>query len=217
MIGLIIGDGHISSQHNIIISHCIKQKEYLVYKTKLLHSVVGGKDINIHEKLQKYSYWVDNEKIIKTAEICRIKKGSTNFKWLRELMYPENKKIITQKTLDMIDETSIMLWWLDDGNLDKHKSGSGSICWQLRWNTFVSETEVKLIQKYFKEKWDINWNIGIYDKRTPKWCLKCGKKEGEKFFTIFRNKVLEKIPSMAYKVLFNDTSAEQLIKADDIV
>lgn len=218
LIGLIIGDGTVTKENKLKIVHSYKQREYCTYKAKLLHSVFGGNNIKVHERLQKYTTTINKEKVTKYAECVWIQKGSTKLKWWRDNLYVGSNKRYTQQFLDMMDELSLMLWWLDDGNLNCHKGGSGSICWSLRWNIFTTKEEILLIQKYFQEKWKVNWNIRQLDKRSPnKWSLSCGKIEGEKFLSLFRERVLRDVPSMSYKVLFNDTSAEHSVENDDIV
>ena len=49
LIGLLLGDGYIDEKGRIYIEHGEKQKDYCIYKAKLLHSVCGGKDIKVHE------------------------------------------------------------------------------------------------------------------------------------------------------------------------
>lgn len=220
LIGLIVGDGCLTKENKLKVVHSKKQEEYCIYKAKLMHSVFGGDSIIVHNKLAKYTTRINRELVCKTAEVVWIQKGSKSLKSYRELIYPESRKVYSQKMLDMMDELSLMLWWLDDGNLDCHKSGSGSICWSLRWNIFTTKEDIFRIQKWFIDKWNIKWNIRELDKRSPdKWSLSCGKKEGEKFLSLFRQRVLDCIPSMSYKVLFRDTSAEhsELNKNDDIV
>lgn len=219
LIGLIIGDGHLSrDKNNLRVMHCLKQKDYCIYKAKLAHSVFGGRDINIHIVHQKYSTKIQGEIVHKVAEAVKWTKGSKKLEGWRDMIYKDSHKVYTRQILDMMDETSLMLWWLDDGNLDCHKGGSGSTCWSLRWNIFTTKDEILLIQEYFKERWGINWNIRQLDKRSPdKWSLSCGKIEGEKFLSLFREKVIREVPSMTYKVLFNDKSAEHSEKNDDIV
>ena len=68
MIGLIIGDGTVTKDNKLRITHSYKQREYCTYKAKLLHSVFGGNDIKVHEKLQKYTTRINKEKVTKYAE-----------------------------------------------------------------------------------------------------------------------------------------------------
>ena len=205
LIGLSIGDGYVGIDNNstvIKIAHSVKQKEYCIFKAKLLHSVFGGNAIKVHDSLATYSLFVNGDKVKKTASIVWVQKKSIHCKWLRTLLYPEGKKWISNDVLNELDELSIAIWWLDDGNIDIHKSGNGSWCASLRWNTFCSKTEAFTIQKYFEETWNVKWNVVMPDKRSPnKYNLHCGKTEGEKFLTIIRDLVIKKIPSMAYKVI----------------
>lgn len=55
LIGLTLGDGHLSKENKLKVVHCLGQKDYCEHKAKLLHSVVGGKDIVVHEKMQYYT------------------------------------------------------------------------------------------------------------------------------------------------------------------
>ena len=205
LIGLSIGDGYVGIDNNstvIKIAHSAKQKDYCVFKAKLLHSVFGGNTIKVHDCLATYSIFVNNSKIKKTAPIVWVQKKSIHCKWLRDLLYPEGKKRITDAVLNELDPLAIAIWWLDDGNIDIRKSGSGSWCATLRWNTFCTKEEALTIQKYFETIWNVKWNIVMPDKRSPnKYNLHCGKLEGEKFLSIIRNIVIDKIPTMSYKVI----------------
>lgn len=219
LIGLIMGDGHISKENKLQIRHSKKQKDYCIYKAKLMHSVFGGDPIKVHNNICKYIYKVGGVNIPKQCEQVWIQKGSKSLKYFRDLIYTDKGKTYSEEVLNMMNELSLMLWWLDDGNLNKHKSGSGSTCWTLRLSTYTTYENAERIQKWFKERWGINWYLKEPDKRSPNmWCLHCGKKEGEKFLSLFRERVLECVPSMAYKVLFDDTSARHSENMnDDIV
>lgn len=61
LIGLLIGDGYIDDKGRICIEHSEKQKDYCVFKAKLLHSVCGGKDIKVHEYIRKSSILKDKK------------------------------------------------------------------------------------------------------------------------------------------------------------
>ena len=58
LIGLLLGDGYIDDKGRICIEHGEKQKDYCIYKAKLLHSVCGGKDIKVHEYIALW--WMDD-------------------------------------------------------------------------------------------------------------------------------------------------------------
>ena len=69
LIGLIVGDGFLSKDNKIKIVHSIKQKEYCTYKAKLMHSVFGGDPIKVHKKIQRYSTYINKERVWKLAEV----------------------------------------------------------------------------------------------------------------------------------------------------
>ena len=55
MIGLTLGDGYLNPNGRLEVAHCEKQKDYCIFKAKLLHSVCGGKDIKVEEIQQEYT------------------------------------------------------------------------------------------------------------------------------------------------------------------
>ena len=94
MIGLIIGDGYLDNKGRLQVAHCPQQKEYCIYKAKLLHSVTGGKDIKV-DKFSKTWIYKKNDFEIKKSnnEYYRFRRQSNSFLYFRDLMYPNNKKI----------------------------------------------------------------------------------------------------------------------------
>lgn len=70
LIGLIIGDGCLSKENALKIAHSAKQRDYCVYKAKLVHSIFGGSDIKVHDSISKYKVYINGEAIIKQAETC---------------------------------------------------------------------------------------------------------------------------------------------------
>lgn len=205
LIGLMIGDGYINENGRIKIQHGEKQKEYVEWKAKLLHSVCGGKDIKVHKyerirsKRKDGKEWKHNE-----FTTYGIDKQSTSFKQFRELLYKNGKKTISKEVLDLLNPTSIALWFLDDGCLSRRKNKDGSPgSYMLRICTYLPKDQNELIQKYFQDKYNITWNVVKADgaKDDSQWMLRCGEKEGRKFLAIIRDIVQKNIPSMNYKVL----------------
>lgn len=210
LIGLILGDGYIDDKGRIGIEHGEKQKDYCIFKAKLLHSVCGGKDIKVHEYIRTRSI-LKNKKQFKesTFTTYSFKKQSTSFIPIRKMFYGEDrKKHITEEILQYLDITSIALWWMDDGcltekytyppNKERVKCG-----YTLRLCTYLPKEQNELIQKYFEEKYNMKWNVVRADsaKNDSQWMLRCGTIEGRKFLNIIRDYIREKVPSMAYKVI----------------
>lgn len=204
MIGLLLGDGYINDKGRVEIEHCIEQKDYCVYKAKLLHSVCGGKDINVHEYQRTRSIlkdgrqWKNN-----TFTTVSFKKQSKHFMYFRNLLYKNGRKEITQDVLDLLTPLSIALWWLDDGSLVKKRQKDGSPGpYGLMLYTYLPKEQNELIQKYFLEKYGMKWNVvpaNIH--KENQYMLRCGQTEGRKFLNIIRSIIIEKVPSMQYKVL----------------
>lgn len=204
VIGLLLGDGYINDNGRIEVEHCIEQKDYCIYKAKLLHSVCGGKDINVHEYQRTRSVLKDGRQWkSNTFTTVSFKKQSKHFIYFRNLLYKNRKKEITKEVLDLLSPLSIALWWLDDGSLVRKRQKDGSLGpYGLMLYTYLPKEQNELIQKYFLEKYDMKWNVvpaNIH--KDNQYMLRCGQTEGRKFLNIIRDIVLQKIPSMQYKVL----------------
>ena len=61
LIGLLLGDGYIDDKGRIEVEHGEKQKDYCIFKAKLLHSVCGGRDIKVHEYVRNRSILKDRK------------------------------------------------------------------------------------------------------------------------------------------------------------
>ena len=209
LIGLLLGDGYIDDKGRINIEHCEKQKDYCIFKAKLLHSVCGGKDIKVHEYIRKSSI-LKNGKQFKNSTFVTysFKKQSKSFIPIRQMLYGEDrKKHITNELLQHLDICSIALWWMDDGCITKkytYKDDKRICCgYTLKICTYLSKEQNELIQKYFIDKYNIKWNIVHADgyKDDSQWMLRCGTIEGRKFLNLIRDYILKNVPSMSYKVI----------------
>lgn len=211
LIGLLLGDGYIDDKGRIGIEHGEKQKDYCIFKAKLLHSVCGGKDIIVHEYIRNHNESKDGRKYKDDTFVTySFKKQSKNFIPIRQMLYGEDRrKHITEEILNYLSIESIALWWMDDGNLSKkytYPNGKQVHCgYSLNLYTYTSYEENELIQKYFLSKFDIKWNIipakEDKDKEVKRYCLRCGTIEGRKFLSLIRDYINDKVPSMSYKVL----------------
>ena len=89
-----------------------------------------------------------------------IKKQSKHFKFIRKLLYPNDKKEFTSEVLSYLQPISIALWWMDDGCLSRRKLKNGQPgSYMLRLFTYTSKEETERIQKYFLDNYDVNWNV----------------------------------------------------------
>ena len=209
LIGLLLGDGYIDDNGRIGIEHCEKQKDYCIFKAKLLHSVCGGKDIVVHEYVRNHSVRKDGKEWkSSTSTTYSFKKQSRSFIPIRNMLYGQDRrKHITEEILSYLDPCSIALWWMDDGNIQEkytYSFGKKVKCgYNLRLYTYLSKEENELIRQYFIDNYNMYWNIVLANgsHTDTQWVLRCGVREGRKFLNIIREYIREKIPSMAYKVI----------------
>lgn len=209
LIGLLLGDGYIDEKGRIQIEHGEKQKEYCIYKAKLLHSVCGGKDIKVHEYIRNRSILKDKKQFKEsTFTTYSFKKQSQSFIPIRQLLYNENKKkYISEEIVKYLTPEAIALWWMDDGCLTKkytYVDGEKKHCgYMLRLCTFLPKEQNEIIQKFFEEKYQMKWNVVKADgaKNESQWMLRCGSIEGRKFLNIIRDYIIKNVPSLSYKVI----------------
>ena len=209
LIGLLLGDGYIDEKGRIQIEHGEKQKEYCIYKAKLLHSVCGGKDIKVHEYTRNRSTLKDGKQFKESTFITySFKKQSQSFIPIRQLLYNENKKkYISEEIVKYLTPEAIALWWMDDGCLTKkytYQNGEKKHCgYMLRLCTYLPKEQNEIIQKFFKRNYQMEWNVVKADgaKDDSQWMLRCGSIEGRKFLDIIRDYVIKNVPSLSYKVI----------------
>ena len=209
LIGLLLGDGYIDEKGRIQIEHGEKQKEYCIYKAKLLHSVCGGKDIKVHEYIRNRSILKDKKQFKEsTFTTYSFKKQSQSFIPIRQLLYNENKKkYISEEIVKYLTPEAIALWWMDDGCLTKkytYVDGEKKHCgYMLRLCTFLPKEQNEIIQKFFEDAYNMKWNVVKADgaKDDSQWMLRCGSIEGRKFLNIIREYIISNVPSLFYKVI----------------
>lgn len=190
IVSLLLGDGHITSEGRICINHSEKHKEYIEYKANLLYNIIGGKPIKVHK-----SKSVINNKVYNTYSIRKCNKKLLGP--FRDLLYPKGRKYISRKVLEMLTLEGIAIWYMDDGSLSAEKTDGKIHAYKLGLATYLSYEENKVIVDYFKEKWDIHFNI---HKDGSKYRLRMGTKEARKFINLVKPYV-SKIKCMQYKVL----------------
>lgn len=209
LIGLLLGDGYIDDKGRIYIEHREKQKDYCIYKAKLLHSVCGGKDIKVHEYIRNRSILKDKKQFKEsTFTTYSFKKQSQSFIPIRQILYDANrKKYISEEILQYLTPEAIALWWMDDGCLTKkytYQNGEKKHCgYTLRLYTYLPKEQNEIVQKFFEDIYQIKWNVVKADgaKDDTQWMLRCGTIEGRKFLNIIREYIIKNVPSLSYKVI----------------
>ena len=99
--------------------------------------------------------------------------------------------------LNKLNKLAIAIWYMDDGCLSAKRRKGKINAWQLLINTYISKEDNQVIIDYFKETWDIQFNL---NKHRDLYRLRCGTKEARKFIKIVKPYIYDKIKCMEYKV-----------------
>ena len=186
LIGMIIGDGWVNFNRKtsyISFYHTPSQEEYLKFKAELLKELDIYGTIKYSPKTKsnypKWKYW---SKSYRKINLYRLMYSFRNT--------PEKRrKRIILKMLNCLDELGIALWFMDDGYND-HKRNLINLATQ----SFTLE-ENQIIQKWFLNKWNIEFKIY---RRKDKYFL-VTYKDAKKFKELVKP-FIEKLECMRYKI-----------------
>lgn len=126
LLGTLLGDGNLVKDSSISargsFTHCLKQKEYALFKKDVLYDLVT------YSKYRKTKYQILNGKVIKpTIQITIRFKSSPYLLNIYNKLYINNKKKITKEYLDECTAASLAMYYFDDGYLSKDKTGTFSM------------------------------------------------------------------------------------------
>lgn len=199
LIGLLLGDGTISSNCVFKLSHSEAQREYLEWKVGLL-DVHGIKNNGVKEYISSCGYNTGKKVLYSQMSL------NPTIKALRRTVYTP-KKHITRKLLNWLTPLGLAIWYMDDGciNVNTSKQRS-SIQHTIKIATCVDEDTVNIIINYFAEVWDIKFRPfkegrGTYSIATS------SELDCDKFVDIVRP-YIEQVPSLLYKVRRDSTKLE---------
>lgn len=182
LLGMIIGDGCISSYKNksfrLVIRHSKKQEEFLMFKKELIESIFYNQPL----------------KVINVQNGLQIQKCSKLFRIYKKWFYTNGVKDFS-KVLKYLDLKSVAIWYMDDGSLTAKKHEGKIHGYELTLNTYISREQNQLIIDWFKLKYDIQFT---QTKSKGKYRLRMGTKEARKFCELIKEYV---IPSMEYKLI----------------
>jgi hypothetical protein len=133
------------------VSHSVKQKEYLIWKARILRDLLSHESLFRVEKC-KFP-WSDRE----FEYVCIETKVAPIFNELRALFYPSGKKVISRSILDELTPLGLAVWFCDDGGFcgDEHTSDydiSG------KW----TRKEQSDIREWFVDRWNIDVVVRSY-------------------------------------------------------
>lgn len=189
IIGMVAGDAYIRKASRyaaqMYIAHAERQREYLVFKRDILQNLFRGYTLSV-KAFDNNGYPGVNLSTRKHPKLRAI------HKWF----YPSGKKYFSRRILNYLTPLGLAIWYMDDGCMSYKKRDGKIHGREIILNTYVSYSETRTIQIYFKEVWNLEWRINS-ERRGHR--LEMGTREAIKFFSIIRPYV---IPSMNYKIDF---------------
>ena len=195
LIGLLLGDGTISSNYVFKLSHCLEQREYLEWKIKKLNEF-GIKNNGVKEYVCKRGYNTGRTVLYSQLSIVPF------IKVLRKVFYKPKKNIGNRKLLNRLDELGLAIWYMDDGCLNIRKTNGKVHGFYVRISTCCPKSEAQIIIDYFKEEWNINFYTFHEGSKDDSYSLCCGTKEGIKFINIVERYVSE-VECMKHKIQYD--------------
>lgn len=166
LLGNFYGDGNYSRNKKyqkaryILSKHSSVENEYVEYLEDLY------KQMNIfqfvtYNKINRGGYLGQN-----LCSYIAAKPPIIDFFESSDFTDENHRKIITQNGLRQLDTFGLLLWYLDDGSLGVYKNKKGSKRHARLSTQCYSYDEHLIIQKVFKDKW--NLNTKIYNQRNSK-------------------------------------------------
>ena len=165
----------------------IKQKDWFDFKKKRFEKI-----FNQSFKEYKYDYPEYN-----TSVYQFITNTNDLTKYLINLFYPNDKKIISKEALNQLTLEGIAWWYMDDGSMSIKKIDGKPRGAEITLNTYLTAEENQTIIDFFQNQYNITWKL---NKSRGKYRLRMGKKEGKKFFALIEPYIID---SMKYKIDFN--------------
>lgn len=194
LIGLLLGDGTISSNCVFKLSHSEAQREYLEWKVGLL-DVHGIKNNGVKEYISSCGY--NTGKKVLYSQMSLNPTIKANGIYSKETY---NQEVIK---LDNTSRFSYLVYGCINVNTSKQRS---SIQHTIKIATCVDEDTVNVIIAYFAEVWDIKFRPfkegrGTYSIATS------SELDCDKFVNIVRP-YIEQVPSLLYKIRRDSTKLE---------
>ena len=184
--GTMLGDGCIhphgrkNKSYALMIGHCEKQKDLVMWKKIILGNLVNVVNKRVDKRGNSTMY-------------CFTSVVHNEFKQIYDLFYENGKKIIKDEMLNYITPFGLAVWIMDDGGL----VGRGGVNLRLSTDGF-SEGDNKKLQQMLRLNFGLNSKIGKYTRHNKEYCYLSLNKEN----TIKATKLTEKyfVDCMKYKL-----------------
>lgn len=207
MIGLCIGDGCVREHRNgtsnklyaeFMLKHSTNQLEYLNWKKRLLAGILKCEEPLTQTYIAKGYGNYPQGTPQKDRPVCVFSKGHDYFKLIRRILYPGGHKTFTRQILNRLNLYGLMMWYLDDGHMAVHFHNGKIRTYRLYLTIGRPVDEVKMIIKYLKEVWDMDWSLSKHGPNCFR--ISVGKRSSQNFIDKIRPIVEKEIPSMMYKI-----------------
>ncbi len=199
LVGTVIGDGHLNvrTRYNgntpyvsaaLRVLHGPNQRAYCEWKAKRVGWALGGRQINVTKvkngpggKYDAYQFTV----------------GNRYFQQLKGWMYPEGKKQITPRVLDMLNPEGLAIWYMDDGHARRNVNKEGYVS-SVATNiaTYCSEAEVQLLVDWLASEYGVVAKKR-FSKHRNSWFIEMNTAGSHEFAGVIRKYVPE---CMMYKL-----------------
>ena len=199
LVGLLLGDGTISSNYVFKLSHSEAQREFLEWKIDLLNKF-GFKNNGVKEYISTCGYYNGNKVLYSQMSL------NPTIKALRRTVYTP-KKHITRRLLNWLTPIGLAIWYMDDGciNVNTSKQRS-SIQHTIKIATCVDLDTAQVVIDYFKEVWDVQFRPFKEGKGTYS-TASSTESDCAAFIQIIRP-YIQQVPSLLYKIRDNFTKEE---------
>lgn len=186
VLGSLLGGASVSytsGSARFIVSHSIKQREYLEFKKIILNNHSSNIEVSKRTKI------TPNGRIYKDHEMIKLtSKSLFELSKIRKMSYTENGyKRINKEWLNQIDWLGLCFWFLDDGS--KLTDSTGCI-WCHKY--FKFDGDIEIIQQWLLDKFGLISNIDRKQKRIT---------FNTENFKILCNNIYQYVPkTMRYKL-----------------
>ena len=201
LLGSLLGDGTLF-KHKYSPSfreiHCLNQKEYLEWKSKILNLPSNLTIINIPK----------NGSITNYKEIFYQTRSLPQLAPYYNLFYPYGKKVVTREILNNLHPLGLAVWYMDDGSYNKRGVTT------IHTNSFPYEYHI-LIQNWFKKRWNISTRIGSTKSKNlnKHFLIHINQTNTQKFIKIIKPFIHK---SMFYKIDFDIVAIREKNKQEYI-
>ncbi len=205
ILGSLLGNGSLKKHPGYVnarfsFRHLVKQRNYFNWKVAQLGEISGDKSVWLQPP-DGFS--------VKNAKLRYQSLALPSLTELYYLTHSAKKLEIKRKWLNLMNELSLAIWWMDDGSLVRN-CRQGVFC-----TDGFDEQSVKRLARYLQVVWSISTSVGpvtrTYNDRTTKvfriWIRSTN--ELKKLLRLIAPHIPEK--DMLYKVLilYKDTELQQ--------